>query len=124
MHPIDPKIIERLNLTCGDEPIRFIGLGAHDFQIGYASVRRLQSLFRIAFFIKGINYTWNDSPLDLPIWLLIGQVPSSFELTSSHSIKMKLESGDWLEFFTEDSAYEDLIIEFCTENNKLELSVF
>lgn len=124
IRPIDPKILEHLNSTCDDQPVHFVGLGPHDFQISYSRVRRIQSQSRINFYLEKELFTWEDGPTRIPAWSLVGQTPLSYELTTPYSLKLNFASGDWIEFFTEDSPYEDLVIDFGEENGSTKIEVF
>jgi len=124
MRRLDETILDTLAPTCTGDPIHFVGLGAYDFQIGYADVQRLQTMEKAVFSIQGRTYEWEFGPCDVPAWLLVGQVPASFEITSPFALRLNLVSGDWLEFYCDDSPYETLIIDLGMKDGMLWLEIF
>lgn len=112
MIPFDPEILVRLNKECNVEPIYYVGLGRWDFQLAFAGVSRIRNTERVNFYIKEKLQTWKEGPSNIPVWLLIGQTPTIFELINLFVLRMNLASGDYVEFHTDESPYEAMLIEF------------
>lgn len=124
MRPLEPGVLDHLMPTCGGDPIHFVGLGIYDFQVAYSTVRRLQTMTKAVFSLRGTTYVWEEGPSEIPVWLLVGQTPSGFELASAFSLRMSLASGDWVEFHCDDGPNEALIIEFASEDNAIVMAVY
>lgn len=124
MRPLEPDILEHLKPTCDGEPIHFVGLGIYDFQVGYSSVRRIQTTAKVVCSLQGQTFAWEEGPSNMPVWLLVGQTPSSFELTSPYALRMNLASGDWVEFYCDDSPYEALIIDFGIKDGAIVMEIY
>jgi hypothetical protein len=112
MRCFDPQILIHLNAECSGDPIHHIGLGDYSFQLAFAGVERIQAMEKAVFSIHGKIYTWEDGPSDIPVWVLVGQIPTGFALASSHALRMNLASGDYVEFYTDESPYEVVMIDF------------
>lgn len=112
MRSLESKIVEYLSPTCDGEPIHAILLGMFDFQISYSIIERIQAMNKVAFSLREKNYVWNGGLCEAPVWLLVGQVPKSFEIITKFTLRMNLASGDYVDFFCDDSPFEDLIIDF------------
>lgn len=124
MRPLEPEILEHLRPTCRGDPIHFIGLGAYDFQVAYSTVRRIQAMEKAVFSLRGVKYVWEEGPSEIPVWLLIGQTPSDFEIVSPFALRMHLMSGDWIEFYCNDSPYEALIIDFGPRGDAIFMKIY
>lgn len=111
MRAFDNNILEHLNGSCQGEAISFVGLGAYDFQLTYPSISRLQATFKVVFSLQGKTYTWQEGASAAPVWLLIGQIPTQFTIPSPYILRMNLQSGDWVEFHSEESPYECMAVE-------------
>jgi len=118
------QIVKLLNDECNGEPIHFVGLGGFDFQVAFGAVRRIQTETRAEFFLRGRAYEWNEGPTELPVWLVIGQVPQRFELPTSLILRMCLASGDFVDFFTDEEPYEAAIVEFEPRGDGIVMEVF
>lgn len=79
---------------------------------------------KAVFSLRGNTYTWEEGPTDIPVWLLVGQIPTSFEITSPFALRMNLASEDWVEFYCDDSPYEALIIDLGAEDGSIVLEIF
>ena len=112
MRCFDLQTLILLNAECNGDPIHHIGLGDYDFQLAFAGVERIQAMLKAVFSIRGTIYTWEDGPSDTPVWMLVGQIPTGFTLASSYALSMNLASGDYVEFYTDESPYEVVIIDF------------
>jgi len=123
MRAFDPIILEYLKPECGRDPIHFIGLGFFDFQIAVNNVR-LQSTEKMKFQIDQFEYVWVEGPSETPVWRLVGQTAKSFELRDNFTLRMSLESGDFLEFVVSEEPYESLIIDFGTQDGKRVVEVY
>jgi hypothetical protein len=116
MRLFDDKIVDLLRPEIRAEPIYYVGLGAFDFQFGFGKLVRVQNLLRVDFNLRGVEYTWENGPSAIPAWLLIDQVPSDVSLETPASLTMKLVSGDWVRFHTEECPYECQIFEWSAPN--------
>jgi hypothetical protein len=81
MRKYDKEIVAKLNEECCGKPIQFVGVGAHDFQLSFGG--HIQNTRKVVFSLHGDIRTWEEGPTDIPVWLLIGQVPTRFELPSA-----------------------------------------
>lgn len=117
-------IVQSLNSVCDGTPIYFVGLGAFDFQFAFAKLSRFQAQERVSFHINKKTYDWTEGPSDVPVWKLVNQIPMEFLLVSSETLRMKLSSGDYVDFFTTQSQFECVIINFGEKNDKFELEIF
>lgn len=112
MQLFEERIIQPLNDECNGDPIHFVGLGSADFQLSFGNLERIQNEEQVEFCFSGANYTWKHEPTDAPVWLLIGQVPTNFQLLSNTTLRMWLASGDYVGFFTAEHKYESTVIHF------------
>ena len=110
MRKYDREILDQLNNGFTGEPIQFVGLGAHDFQVSFGV--RIQNETKVVFSLRGNSYSWEEGPTDIPAWLLIGQIPERFELPTDFVLRMCLASGDYVEFHTDEQLYESTTIDF------------
>jgi hypothetical protein len=112
MHVYDDKIVAALQAEMGKEPIYHIGLGAFDFQFAFGNLVRVQNMLRVDFCLNDVEYTWKNGPTSIPVWLLIGQVPSAATLESATALKIRFIGGDWLRLHTDEGPYESQIFEW------------
>lgn len=124
MRSLNPELLEFLTPTCDGGPIHFIGLGDYDFHIAYSTVRRIQTMVKAKFLLQGVKYVWEGGPTEIPVWLLIGQTPSNFEISSPFALRMNLTSGDWIEFYCDESSYEALIIDLGLKDGVIAMEVY
>lgn len=124
MRPLEREILEYLQPTCGGDPIQFVGLGIYDFQLAYCPIRSIKTMEKAVFSLRNIRYVWEEGPSEIPVWLLIGQTPSAFEIASPFALRMNLVSGDWVEFYCDDSPYEKLIIDFGPKDDVIVMEVY
>ena len=111
MRLYDEKLLEILRPELGSEPITYVGLGAYDFQFAFGKLR-VQNMLRVDFYLQGIEYTWEEGPCAVPVWLLINQVPSNVVLESAGALRMNFASGDWTRLHTDEDPYENQIFEW------------
>lgn len=124
MRLFNKEIVERLNQECNGDPIHFVGLGAWDFQISFANAERISNTESVRFHLSGAKYIWEKGPSRAPVWLLINQVPTSFELASKSVLRMNLDSGDHVDFNTAEHAYESMVIDFGKRDGAIVTEVF
>lgn len=124
MRRFEPDILVHLNKECNRDPIHFVGLGAYDFQLAFAGIESVKTREKAVFSISGKTYSWEEGPADVPVWLLIGQTPLSFELGTPFALRMNLDSGDYVEFHTEESQCESTIIYFGKSGDAEVMEVF
>lgn len=124
MRAFNEEIVRLLDGQCNGEPIHFVGLGSFDFQVAFSGVRRIQTTTKAGFFLQGKSYEWDNGPTDLPVWLIIGQVPQRFELPTTLTLRMCLASGDYVDFFTDESRYEAAVVEFGARDDGVVMEVF
>jgi hypothetical protein len=123
MRAFVPEIIEHLAPECGGDPIHFVGLGMFDFQISFNNVR-LQSTEKMRFQIERAGYEWAEGPSDAPVWRLIGQVAKAFELRDRMTLRLNLQSGDFIEFVVSESPFESFLADFGMHNGKRVLEIY
>ncbi len=123
MRPLEPEILEHLMPTCGGDTIHFIGLGIYDFQLAYSTIS-VQTMERAVFSLRNVKYVWEEGPSEIPVWLLIGQTPSGFEITSPFALRMNLVSGDWVEFYCDARPYEALRIHFGPKDGAIVMEIY
>ncbi len=124
MRTFDQEIARRLNEECKGEPVTFVGLGGHDFQISFGDVVRLQTEEKAAFKLRGKTYEWDRGPSEVPVWLIIWQIPVRFELPSPLTLRMHLDSGDYVDFFTDEGPHESVVVEFLSKGPERVMEVF
>jgi len=124
MRIFDPEIVSYLNKECNGEPVHFVGLGAHDFQLSFGDVERILTTEKAVFSLNGKEYSWIECPTDLPVWLVIGQEPLHFELSTPYALRMCMKSGDFVEFHTAEHQYESTTIDFGIRDGKRLFEVF
>jgi hypothetical protein len=124
MRCFDPQILPHLNAECNGDPIYHIGLGDYNFQLSFAGVERIQTNEKAVFSIRGKLYSWEDGPTDIPVWMLVGQMPTGFALESPYALRMNLASGDYVEFYTDDCPYEVVVIDFGIRDNARVMEVY
>ncbi|MEO1019657.1 MAG: hypothetical protein AAFY56_18490 [Pseudomonadota bacterium] len=120
----DDDILDRLNKVCKNEPIHFIGLGAYDFQLSFEGIDRIQTMEKAVFSFGGDHYTWEEGPANIPVWLLIGQIPTKFELPTPLVLRMNLVSGDYVEFYTAEHKYEATVIDFGLQDDMRIIEIY
>jgi len=118
MHLFKQEITALINPYCKGEEIHYVGLGRWDFQLSFDSLR-IQNQRKVRFILKDKKYVWEEGPNEIPVWMLVGQIPENFILDSSDVLTMHLRGGDTVSFYTEESPYECCIVEF--SNNVLEV---
>ncbi len=99
-------------------------MGRHDFQFAFEGVSRVASYFKASFFIGGKSYDWTEEPPSAPVWLLVGQTPQKVVLLDELKLRMSFSSGDHIDIFSDHEPYEAVLIEFETDQDKVELEVF
>ena len=124
MRKFDPEILKYLNKECNGEPVHFVGLGIYDFQISFGYVNRLQTMEKAIFSINGEHYIWEEGPCDIPVWRLVGQVPSHFELPTLLALRLCFISNDFVEFHTAEHQWESTIIDLGFRDDIQQLDVF
>jgi hypothetical protein len=124
MRKFDNDILPHLNQECKGEAIHFVGLGAYDFQLSFGGLVRIQTMEKAAFSLNNRQFTWEEGPNEIPVWLLIGQTPESFELPTLLTLRMNLRSGDYVDFFTDESPYEAVIIEFTPQGDSRVMEIY
>ena len=124
MRLYEKEIVNHLNSKCAGESIHFVGLGAHDFQIAFGNIKRIQSFEMVEFNFSNTFYTWKEGPSSIPVWLLVNQVPTLFKLYSHKRLRMCLASNDYVDFITTEGPYESTLIDFGIRDNKHVLEVF
>jgi hypothetical protein len=105
MYAYDETILRSVEPEIGNEPIYFVGVGEHDFQFSFGNLK-VQNALRVDFGLQGAEQTWEGGACAIPVWLLIGQVPSRLALDSSTVLRITLASGDWIRLHTEVGPYE------------------
>ncbi len=123
MREFDSSVLEYLNKLCNGDCIEDIGLGIYNFSISFNRIRSINTMLKASFFIEGHNYSWEEGPSSIPVWLIIGQIPKHFELPSPFALRMCLLSGDYVEFYTDVSPYESTTIEIIGDDGIM-LDVF
>ena len=124
MHAFDPDILKPMNSACHGDPVHFIGLGIYDFQLAFGDKLRIQTQSKTLFFIEGRLYEWEQGATKIPVWMLAGQTPDSFELPTPLTLRMNFTSGDYVEFSTDEGPYETTVINFSTGNDNVEMEVY
>lgn len=124
MRAFSEEIVKLLDAQCNGDAIHFVGLGSFDFQVAFSGLRRIQTTTKAGFLLRGSAYEWHNGPTDLPVWLIIGQVPLRFERPTTLTLRMCLASGDHVDFFTDESGYEAALIEFEHRDDGVVMEVF
>ena len=124
MKKFDTGILDALNKECRGEPINFVGLGAHNFQLSFGGLQQIQTEEKAAFLLNEKSYTWSEGPTEVPVWLLVGQTPISFRLPDPFTLRMCLKSGDFVEFYTAQHEYESTVINFGEKEGMRVVKVF
>ena len=122
MRKYDREIVDELNKECRGRTIHFVGLGAHDFQLSFGV--KIQNTRKVVFSLRGNKHSWEEGPTDIPVWLLIGQVPERFELPTAFALRVCLESGDYVEFCTDQGNYESTTIDFGTRDGAQAMEIY
>jgi hypothetical protein len=115
MRLYDDKLLALLRPELGNDPIYYVGLGAHDFQFAFGKLR-VQNMLRVDFYLQRVESTWESGPCAIPTWLLIDQTPSELTLESATALRVNFASGDWLRLHTKEGPYESQIFEWPTSN--------
>ena len=110
MRPISAEIAGKLNSKCLGQPVHYVGLGANDFQFAYGEFN-VRSGNKVIFKIDGLSYDWIDTPIEAPVWKLVGQSVIMVEACSNEALRFTLSKGDEIETWTDDSPYEAIVVE-------------
>jgi hypothetical protein len=124
MRPFNTDLLDHLNVECNGDPIHFLGLGVHCFQLAFSSIAGIQTMTKAVFSLRGKIYSWEAGPSDIPVWLLVGQTPTHFELPTVLALRLNLASGDYVEFHTDERPYEAVIIDFGKRMNAAVMEIF
>lgn len=79
---------------------------------------------KVTFKIDGKKNVWDEVPVSIPVWNLVGQVPNRFELLEQYTLKMTFESGDSVAFHSDESPYEAVVIDFGQSDDALMMEIF
>jgi hypothetical protein len=110
MRTFDDNIIDVLNHECSSDDVHYVGLGKYDFQLSFGYLR-LQTYHKAGFYLSGQLGIWEQGPSEIPVWKLVEQTPSSFELINPLTLRLNLASGDYVEFHSDEAPYEAVLIE-------------
>lgn len=124
MRLFDQDFVDLLNTKCTGEEIHFIGLGQFDFQLSFGPLRGMRNTLKIEFSIEKQIYIWKEGPCDIPVWRLIGQVPTAFSLITPDQLRMNLQDGNYVTFFTNEDPYENHIAEFTPVDGAIPMEIF
>lgn len=124
MKKFDTNIVDLLNKECRGEPVYFVGLGIHNFQLSFGDVHQVQTEEKAAFLLNGKSYSWSEGPTEAPVGLLVGQTPVHFKLPNPFALRMCLKSGDFVEFYTSEHQYESTVITFGVKGEVSVVKVF
>lgn len=111
LRKFDSSVPKYLDKLCNGDPIESIGLGIYNFSISFGRIRSINAMLKVAFFLEGRTYEWEEGPTAIPVWMIIGQVPERFELPTPFVLRMWLASGDYVDFYTDENPYEATTIE-------------
>ena len=124
MRLYDQKIVDLLNDRCMGEIIHRVALGLYIFDLGFGGVETFSNEEKVLFQINESRFMWNKSPIDAPVWLLISQVIDKFELRDPTILRMRLRSGDIVDFYTVEGMYESQVIQFPNEGDAFVMEIF
>ena len=74
--------------------------------------------------IEGNLYSCEDFPCAGPWGLLIRQTIKNVSLASPQSIRLDMQSGDFIEIETTESRYESLVIRLPSESEALVMEIY
>ena len=123
MRAFDENIIEALNEHCGSDDVDFVGLGKYDFQLSFGYLR-LQGFHKVGFSIGGKYDVWEEGPSEIPVWKLAGQIPVRFKQLDLLTLKLEFETGDYIEFHSDEGPYEAVLIEIAGKGDADFLEVY
>ncbi|WP_346898437.1 hypothetical protein [uncultured Roseibium sp.] len=111
MKAFDNEIAGTLtNLGAGDI-VETMQIGLWDLQVAVPMIGSISTAVKSTISISGKKYEWSDdTPNSAPYGLLVGQEIASFELTDPYVLRMNLKSGDYVEFYSDESQYEAVVI--------------
>jgi len=124
MKKFDAEIVEVLNKECDGDHVHSVGMGVYDFQLSFGIIQCIQTKLKAVFYINHREYTWIGGPSNIPCGLLIGQIPSHFELPDLLVLRMCFRSGDFVEFYTEECDHETVIIDFGIRDGNITMDIF
>ncbi len=126
MRLFDQDFCDLLNKElCGDE-IYSVYLGRYFFRVEFFEDINIRNMEKVVFRIDRRNFegTGDKDPVDAPVWRLIGQQAKRFLLVSETILRMELESGDFIDFYTAQSQHESHIVEFPDQGEAFVMEIF
>lgn len=125
MKAFDNEIAGTLtNLGAGDI-VETIMINLWNLQVVVPAIGTISATVKSTISIAGKKYEWSDdAPNSAPYGMLVGQEIASFELTDPYVLRMNLKSGDYVEFYSDESQYETVVIHMGMKDGCIVMEIF
>jgi hypothetical protein len=120
-----PDIADLLNDRRADDEISSFGLGKYNLSVAFdGNLPTIGAESKVTFCISGSEFERSGEPVGAPVWKLVGQRVERFELQSNFILRLRLTSGDHVDFHTHEESYEAVVIDFGSRDGALVMEVF